>query len=168
MKFTIFSNISLEEFSKNREFNFRFSFGDIYFVIFAKLVNQNLEKYNSFITQIWITMAFILAIIFPNLILSSLLLNKAERIDNIDELIKSNLTLVTDKYSAITSILQYSDPSIDPRIGILKERLKKEDYEVLFLDLDLNKIYSYCLNEIELSFQRKADTSSQNVLPTDK
>ncbi len=87
-------------------------------------------------------MAFILAVIFPNLILSSLLLNKVERIDNIDELIKSNLTLVTDKNSALTSILRYSDPSIDPRIGILKKRLKEEDYEVLFLDLDLNKIYS--------------------------
>jgi hypothetical protein len=87
-------------------------------------------------------MAFILAIIFPNLILSSLLLSKVERIDNIDELIKSNLTLVTDKYSAITSILKYSDSSIDPRIEILKKRLKEEDYEVLFLNLDLNKIYS--------------------------
>jgi hypothetical protein len=137
-------------------------------VIFAKLVNQNLEKYNSFMTQIWITMAFILAIIFPNLILSSLLLNKVERIDNIDELIKSNLTLVTDKYSAVTSIFQYSDPSIDPRIGILKKRLKEEDNEVLFLDLDLNKIYSYCLNGIEMSLESKADTFSLNVLPIDK
>jgi uncharacterized membrane protein len=134
----------------------------------VKLINQNLEKYNSFITQIWITMAFILAIIFPNLILSSLLLSKSERIDNIDELIKSNLTLVADKYSAITSILQYSDSSIDPRIEIIKKRLKEEGYEVLFLDLDLNKIYSYCLNEIELFVERKADTFSQNVLPIDK
>ncbi len=113
-------------------------------------------------------MAFILAIIFPNLILSSLLLSKSERIDNIDELIKSNLTLVADKYSAITSILQYSDSSIDPRIEIIKKRLKEEGYEVLFLDLDLNKIYSYCLNEIELFVERKADTFSQNVLPIDK
>jgi hypothetical protein len=168
MKFTIFSNISLGEFSKNRELSFRFSFGDIYFVIFAKLVNQNLEKYNSFITQIWITMAFILAVIFPNLILSSLLLNKVERIDNIDELIKSNLTLVADKHSAIISIFRDSDPSIDPRIGILKKRLKEEDYEVLFLDLDLNKIYFYYLNEIELSLQSLADAFSLNVLPIDK
>jgi hypothetical protein len=113
-------------------------------------------------------MAFILAVIFPNLILSSLLLNKVERIDNIDELIKSNLTLVTDKNSALTSILQYSDPSIDPRIGILKKRVKEEDYEVLLLDLDLNKIYFYYLNEIELSLQSLADTFSLNVLPIDK
>jgi uncharacterized membrane protein len=134
----------------------------------VKLINQNLEKYNSFITQIWITMAFILAIIFPNLILSSLLLSKSERIDNIDELIKSNLTLVADKYSAITSILQYSDSSIDPRIEIIKKRLKEEGYEVLFLDLDLNKIYSYCLNGIEMSLESKADTFSLNVLPIDK
>jgi hypothetical protein len=75
---------------------------------------------------------------------------------------------VADKHSAIISIFRDSDPIIDPRIGILKKRLKEEDYEVLFLDLDLNKIYFYYLNEIELSLQSLADAFSLNVLPIDK
>jgi hypothetical protein len=48
-----------------------------------------------------------------------------KNINNVQEIIESNVTIISNNYTTIYYMIKYNDPS--PEIRLLKERIKFED-----------------------------------------
>ena len=87
---------------KKRAINFR----NIFLRICAKLLNQGFHETEILLINIWSIMAVVLVSYFSSNIRSALIYQPMKTINNFDELIESNLSLMTGSYGYIKHAIQ--------------------------------------------------------------
>ena len=109
----------------------------IFFVLGRHLLNQPLKRVTSesLLTNIWSFMAFIITVCFSGGILRSIVFREQKNINTFDEMIDSNLTVLTYNnsfvWSQYDSVRNYKQ-TLDENLKRLKQRLKYFPRDLLF------------------------------------
>jgi len=102
-------------------------FGKTLLKICGSLLNQGIHDRKYFIVNIWSLMTIILIPCYSSSILSSLLFQPMKTINNFQELVESNLSLVTGDYSDLYYAHQW--PGDDPKLNYIHTKISSRNDE---------------------------------------
>jgi len=90
------------------------------------LLNQGrLTSSSNFLLTLWSLISVIFISCFSGKIYSSMIKQDLKAINNVQDIIESNLTVICNNYSTIYYMVRHNDPS--PEIRLLEKRIKFED-----------------------------------------
>lgn len=107
--------------------NQKLDFGNIFLKIIGTLLNQGFKDRTKFYLNIWSLMTIVLIPCYSASILSSLLFQPMKTINTFEELVVSNLSLVTGNYSALYYLHQW--PGNDPKLLYIHKKISCVDDE---------------------------------------
>jgi len=127
IKFFLFKPIFSYHFEDNFKENLSFNcIEKTIFKVSRVLLNQGmLTSSSKFLFTIWSLISVILISCFSGKIYSSMIKQDLKTINNVKEIIESNVTIISNNYTTIYFMVKYNDPS--PEIKLLRERIKFED-----------------------------------------
>jgi hypothetical protein len=90
------------------------------------LLNQGiLTSSSNFLFTLWSLISVIFISCFSGRIYSSMIKQDLKTINNVQDIIESNVTVISNNYTTIYFMVKFDDPS--PEIRLLQKRIKFED-----------------------------------------
>jgi hypothetical protein len=108
--------------------------------LIGALLNQGIGKRNEHILNIWSLIGLVLITSFSTQILSSLLFEPMNTVNNFDELIQSNLSLVTGNWSYLYHAHQWA-------------RQFGDDEKLIYLHEKMTSFYDWDVSDFKKNIQ---------------